>query len=160
MVDTDEARIRRLVVHAPDVEPFSIPGDEDVYESQVVVCPDGVGSRDLEVNRFILKAGRRLPGHVHQDDDELYYVLHGRATLTIGGRADDGTGGIDFEVGPESVAFIPAGTFHRLDNSHAEDLVLLTIWPRTPTPGNNPIWDARLAAWGTSFRTRAGADPT
>jgi mannose-6-phosphate isomerase-like protein (cupin superfamily) len=144
----------RLVVYAPDVESFSMPGDEDTYESQAVVCPDGVGSGDLEINRFTLKVGKRLAGHVHWDNDESYYVLAGHARLTLGGRPEDGEGGQDFEVGPESVAFIPAGTYHRLDNRGSEDLVLLTIWPRSPTPGNNPIWDARLEAWGTSFRIR------
>jgi mannose-6-phosphate isomerase-like protein (cupin superfamily) len=150
----EDASMGRLVVYAPGVEPFSMPGDEDTYESQAVICPDGVGSRDLEINRFTLKAGKRLAGHVHWDNDETYYLLAGHACLTLGGRPEDGEGGQDFEVGPESVAFIPAGTFHRLDNTGGEDLILLTIWPRTPTPGNNPIWDGRLEAWGTTFRMR------
>jgi len=154
MGQAEQGSIGRLVVYAPDVEPFSIPGDEDTYASQAVICPDGVGSQELEINRFTLKAGKRLAGHVHRDNDETYYVLTGHARLTLGGRPADGVGGQDFDVGPESVAFIPAGTFHRLDNTGDQDLVLLTIWPRTPTPGNNPVWDGRLEAWGTSFRVR------
>lgn len=142
---------RTLVIDSRRVAPFSLPGDADTYSSQAVITTDSCGSSALYVNRFVLKAGRSLPGHVHPDSDELYFLLHGRGIVTLQGEAVPG-GEIRTELEPEMAAFIPRGTFHRLENPGDEDIVMLTIWPRFPDPGSNPIWDGRIAAWGSSFR--------
>lgn len=142
-----------LVIDSRQVEPFALPGDEDTYLSQAVITTDSCGSEALYVNRFVLKAGRSLPGHVHPDSDELYFLLHGRGIVTLRGDTVPG-GEIRQELEPEMAAFIPRGTFHRLENPNDEDIVMLTIWPRFPDPGSNPIWDGRIAAWGSSFRLK------
>lgn len=144
---------RMLVIDSRTVEPFSLPGDEGIYASQAVITGDSCGSSALFVNRFTLKAGKSLPGHTHPDSDELYFLLSGRGILTL--RGPDVPGGeLQTELTPDMAAFIPTGTFHRLENPGEEDIVMLTIWPRFPGPGSNPIWDARMASWGTSFRHR------
>ena len=51
------------------------------------------------------------------------------------------------------MAFIPNGTNHSLENTGIEDLELLTVMPAQLVEGGNPLYDARLRAWGTSFRT-------
>jgi oxalate decarboxylase/phosphoglucose isomerase-like protein (cupin superfamily) len=50
------------------------------------------------------------------------------------------------------VAFIPAGTMHTLDNIGDQDLELLAIFPHQLVEGANRTYDARIKAWGTSFR--------
>jgi quercetin dioxygenase-like cupin family protein len=146
---------RHLVVPAEGVEGFALPGDEATYSSQCVIDRDGVGSSMLNVNRFTLKAGQTLKGVSHPlGSDECYYVLRGRATLTLGGDPRTGEGAERHEIGPDTAVFLPGGTFHALDNPHDEDFVILTMWPRPPQPGANHIYDARREAWGTSFRLK------
>jgi mannose-6-phosphate isomerase-like protein (cupin superfamily) len=146
-----------LVVRADEIEGFALPGDEATYASQCLIDRDGVRSANLSINRFTLKAGRRLKGSAHPvGNDECYYVLRGRAKLHLGGDPKTGVGGEVHDVEPDTAIFIPGGTFHALDNPHDDDLVLLTIWPRPPEPGANPIYDGRRKAWGSSFRKKAG----
>ncbi len=149
---------RELVVRADEVEVFTTPSTAGIYESQCLVDRDGVGSESLNVNRGTLKAGKRLAGGSHPaGSDECYYVLRGRARLTLGGDPRTGAGGQVHEIGPDTVVFIPGGTFHGLANPYDEDLVILTMWPRLPRPGDNDIYDARRRAWGTSFRKKPSA---
>jgi mannose-6-phosphate isomerase-like protein (cupin superfamily) len=132
-----------------------MPGAEDTYLSRCMVDKEGAQSERLQVNHCTLKAGKKLEGGSHAKGyDECYFVLHGRAKLALGGDPQSGEGSTVYEIGPETAIFIPGGTFHALSNPFAEDLVFLTLWPKLPAPGVNPIYDARLQAWGTSFRTR------
>jgi mannose-6-phosphate isomerase-like protein (cupin superfamily) len=126
---------RAFVINANDVLPFSLR--ETAWHSQVVIGPDGA------------KSGM---------GDEAYYVLRGHAKLHIAPEIGSSEREIH-EVGPDTAVFIPAGTFHRLDNTEGtEDLVLLTFWDNPPAPGSNGIHDARLKAWGTTFRLREKVD--
>ena len=145
-----------LIVRVDDLEVFTPPEAQGVYESQSIVDRSIVGSRDLNVNRGVLIAGHRLHGGSHPVGcDECYYVLRGKARLALGGDSKTGDGAEVHEIGPDTAIFIPSGTFHALDNPYDEDLVFLTIWPHHPEPGDNGIYDARIAAWGTSFRKKA-----
>ena len=147
---------RELVVHADEVEVFVTPGSVGIYESQCLIDRDGVGSESLNVNRGTLKAGRKLGGGSHPvGADECYYVLRGRAKLLLGGDPKTGEGGRHYEIGPDTAVFIPGGTFHALDNPYDEDLVILAIWPQHPRPGDSGMFEARIEAWGTSFRRKA-----
>jgi len=143
---------RAFVVQADDVMPFSL--QDKVWRSQVIIGPDGAKSQNLYVTRFTLLAGQALGGHAHTPGkgDEAYYILRGHARLFIAPEIGSSERE-EYEVGPETAIFIPAGTFHRLDNTNGtEDLVLLTLWDQPPAPGSNGIHDARIKAWGTTFR--------
>lgn len=141
-----------FLIRPEQVRPYTIRGDESLYESRALIAPDGAGSEDLLVNHFTLRAGRALAPHVHPDNDELYYLLHGTGFIEVGGyegRFDL----VRYNVSPNCAVFIPAGTFHSLHNECEEDMTLLTIWPRLPEQGSNPVYDGRLATWGCTFRT-------
>ncbi|MCL4465338.1 MAG: cupin domain-containing protein [Chloroflexi bacterium] len=145
-----------LIVRVEELETFTTPKTEGVYESQSIIDRNIVGSQDLNVNRGVLKVGQRLHGGSHPvGSDECYYVLRGKARLALGGDYETGDGAKVHEIGPDTAIFIPGGTFHALDNPYDEDLVILTIWPHHPKPGDNSIYDERIAAWGTSFRKKA-----
>jgi mannose-6-phosphate isomerase-like protein (cupin superfamily) len=143
---------RPFLVRPEEVVPFCLPGHETVYQSRALIAPDGAGSKDLLVNHFTVKVGQGMTKHVHPVNDELYYVLAGNGYVELGGAPglfDE----VRYPVEPDSAVFIPAGTYHRLQNEGGQDLVLLTIWPRQPEPGSNPIYDARLENWGCTFRS-------
>jgi mannose-6-phosphate isomerase-like protein (cupin superfamily) len=112
-----------------------------------LVDQESVGSKRLTVNHFTLKPGKSTGAGSHPEPyDELYYVLHGHARLRLGDPPET------FDIEPGTVAFIPAGTSHALDNTGTEDLEILTVMPEQLVQGANPLYDARLQAWGTSFR--------
>jgi mannose-6-phosphate isomerase-like protein (cupin superfamily) len=75
-------------------------------------------SRDLSVGVYRLAASSSDPQQPHAED-ELYYVLKGRARFTSGG------GSIDVE--PGFVLFVPAGEPHRFDDI-VEPLTLLVVF--------------------------------
>lgn len=145
------------MVSASAVRPFALPGDENTYESRCLIGPDGACSRDLLVNHFTVRRGVAMVSHVHPDNDELYYVLTGVGYVDLGGHGglfDDTRHAVE----PNSAVFIPAGTFHRVVNEGDTDLTMLTIWPRLPAVGSNPIYDARLEKWGSSFELCSSPD--
>jgi mannose-6-phosphate isomerase-like protein (cupin superfamily) len=143
----------KLVFRAKDIEPFSLPGAGDAFSSRLLVDPDGVGAQSLVVNHFTLNVGQTTapPGAHPAPFDEVYYILRGHARLQLGDPAET------FEVGPDSVAFIPGGTVHCLNNTGDEPLEILTIMPGPLREGVNPVYDGRRKAWGTGFRLKAGA---
>lgn len=137
----------QLVFNVKDVAGYSPPGTEDSYISKLLVDNQSVGSKRMVINHFTLKVGKATPAGSHPEPyDELYYVLRGRARLTLGDPPET------FDLEPGAVAFIPAGTQHALDNIGSEDLELLTAMPAQMVEGANPLYDARLREWGTSFR--------
>ena len=83
-------------------------------------------SQRLQINHGVVKAGRSLPGAAHPAPyDEVYYVLSGRASLDMDG--------VDYDLEPGTVVFIPAGTFHALTNeSQTEDFVILKVLSTRP----------------------------
>jgi mannose-6-phosphate isomerase-like protein (cupin superfamily) len=138
---------RKLVFNVKQVEGFSPQGLEDSYISRLLVDKESVGSKYLVVNHFVLKPGKQTPRGSHPEPyDELYYVLRGHAILRLGEPSET------FGLEQDTVAFIPAGTMHTLDNIGDQDLELLTVMPHQLVEGANPLYDARIKAWGTSFR--------
>lgn len=133
------------VVYPEKVMPFVASGCEDLYTSRMLIDAFNCGSEKLQVNHGVVKAGKSLPGDVHEGHDEVYVVIKGHASLNL---AD-----VYHEIKPGTVVFIPGGTFHAIHNEDSdEDLELITVWPGQPAPGANEIYDMRQEAWGTTYR--------
>lgn len=147
------ASVPHLVLNADDIEPFTHPA-ETVYHSQHILGRESSGSHDLLLNRGTVDPQSGLGGGNHPVNDEVYYGVNGNCLVDLGGDPDKGDGSKTYRMGPGSVVFIPAGTFHRLRNDTDEPFVLLTIWPQPSTTGANAIHDMRLEEWGTGFRLR------
>jgi mannose-6-phosphate isomerase-like protein (cupin superfamily) len=73
---------------------------------------------DLSLGVYRLARGEADPQTPHAED-EIYYVLAGRAVLRVGSR--------DHPLGPGEVAFVPARAEHRFHDV-AEDLTLLVLF--------------------------------
>ncbi len=138
---------KRLAFDAHKVVGFSPAGCEHEFVSRLLVDKHSVGSERLVINHFTLLPGKSTPPGSHRPPfDEAYYVLSGSGELRLGDKPDV------YYVTPGWVAFIPGGMLHALHNTGDQDLEILTIMPLPPEPGVNSNYDARLAAWGTSFR--------
>lgn len=72
----------------------------------------------LSAGLYVLRSGAR-DGQRPHTEDEIYYVVEGRARFTAGDE--------DREVGPGSVLFVKAGVEHRF-YAIVEDLRLLVVF--------------------------------
>jgi mannose-6-phosphate isomerase-like protein (cupin superfamily) len=149
------AAARSFVLRADDIEPFSHPADPG-YASQHVLGKETTGTHDTLLNRGTVAPNYALGGGNHPDNDEIYVALTGRCLVDLGGDPDTGEGSETFRLEEGMVAFIPAGTFHRLRNDTDQEFSLLTIWPQPAARGANGIHDLRLETWGTGFKLRDG----
>ncbi|HYN70039.1 MAG TPA: cupin domain-containing protein [Candidatus Eisenbacteria bacterium] len=77
-----------------------------------------VRSHDLSVGLYQLAAGAADPQGPHTED-EVYHVVNGRATITVGDE--------DRAVGPGSIVFVAADVPHRFYDIE-EDLTVLVVF--------------------------------
>lgn len=133
-------KLKATVVNVSKVMPLSFG---ESYDSRMIL-DHVITGRDnvIQINHGTVKPGFALDGAAHEED-EIYYILSGHGKL----RLDDEI----IDVYPNQVVFIPAGVFHALDNRGSdEDLTILTFWRDYRF---NDAYEARMKAWGTSFRT-------
>jgi len=67
---------------------------------------------------YSLRVGTTDPQNPH-NEDEIYYVLHGTATIRVGNESQI--------VKPGSLIFVPAGVEHKFHDIK-EDLTLIVIF--------------------------------
>ena len=132
--------IRGKLVNSWEVKPFVCSDD---YSSKMLLDDVVAGGKSIHINEGTFKPGTNsLPGGAHEAT-EIYYIVKGEAVLTLGDEK--------FDVKPGSVAYIPAGCLHAVENKSAtEDFVLLTIWEDTKYNG---VYHERVKVWGKSFKT-------
>ena len=140
---------KQRVVRVYDVVGFTPAGAKGKYVSRLLVDGESVGSKNLVVNHFTLRTGQKTyPGQHPSPYEEVYYVLRGRGILTLGGTKK----GERYDLNPDTVAYIPCGVEHQIENKGKKALEIITIMPFHPTPGANTLYDERKREWGTSFR--------
>jgi quercetin dioxygenase-like cupin family protein len=131
-----------IVINAERVKSFNV---DDTYTSRMLLDDTVAGTKTIQINEGTLKKGCETPGAVHKAH-EIYFVVKGEAVLHLSDEKHVIKSGY--------VVFIPAGTFHSLDNSKgAEDFVLLTLWTETE---ENDVYNLRVKKWGKSFVTIDG----
>ncbi|MFE9251886.1 cupin domain-containing protein [Streptomyces sp. NPDC007088] len=74
--------------------------------------------KNMSVGLYALDAGSTDPQQPHRQD-EVYFVVSGRAAITVGAETT--------EVARGSVVFVPAGTPHRFHHI-SEDLRVLVVF--------------------------------
>ena len=127
------------VINSWEVKPFIC---DDTYSSKMLLDDFVAGHRAININEGTLAPGCKTCGATHKKA-EIYIVMKGEAVLHLGNEL------IDIKSG--SIAFIPSGVFHSLDNKSSKDpFVLITLWENAK---DNEVWDARVKAWGKSFKT-------
>lgn len=130
---------RKNVINTDEVKPFVL---DHTYSSKMLLDDSVAGMPAININEGTLKPGCSTAGGVHTHN-EIYYAVSGKAILHL----DNET----YTLRPGSIAFIPAGVFHSLDNlSNTELFIMLTLWERAEY---NETWHTRVRAWGKSFKT-------
>ena len=77
----------------------------------------------LVFRKRALKPGSGI-GYHEQKEDEIYYVLSGRGTMTVDDKS--------FEVGPGTAVLTRPGSSHGLKQTGAEDLVIMINYLQEP----------------------------
>lgn len=80
------------------------------------------GATQLYLGSGVVPPGTETPTHLHEVDEEVLYVLEGEITLTLGDEVHTvGTGG---------TAFVPPGTWMKVENRSDAPARVLGILPR------------------------------
>jgi mannose-6-phosphate isomerase-like protein (cupin superfamily) len=90
----------------------------------------------------VLAPGEAPPLHVHDDTEQIFYVLRGTGTLYIGAAP-----GRRFRVKSGDLVRIPPRTYHRIRCSGARRLVYLSVdcFPGG-RPQDEPTWESHVRA--------------
>ena len=104
-------------------EPAKLPLPRDASGHGYI---DFFTARNLSVGYVIWPAGAEDLQQPHRED-EVYYIVSGKAVVRIGGE--------ETRVGPGSVIYVGAGVVHRFLRIE-EDLRAVVFWapPHTPSP--------------------------
>lgn len=90
----------------------------------------------------VLEPGEAPPLHVHLDAEQVFYILEGEGTMTVG-RDEQET--VDLRVG--DFVRTPPGTHHSVRCSGASRFVYLSIDCFTAGPPvSEPTWDSHVRA--------------
>jgi mannose-6-phosphate isomerase-like protein (cupin superfamily) len=77
----------------------------------------------LVFRKRAMKAGSAIGYHL-QAEDEIYYILSGKGSMTIDGK--------NFDVGPGDAILTRTGSSHGLKQVGTEDLVLMINYEQAP----------------------------
>lgn len=86
----------------------------------------GTPGLKLVFRKRVLKPGSGIGSH-KQTEDEIYYVISGRGTLTLDGK--------EFDVGPGTAMLTRVGSTHALKQVGDEDLVIVINYEVQPPAG-------------------------
>ena len=102
---------------------------------------DRAEAETSEVFVVVLEPGEAPPLHVHDDTEQVFYVMEGAGLLQIGESADR------LPVKPGDVVRIPPHTYHRIFCDGAKPLRYLSVdcFVRGK-PKNEPTWDSHVKA--------------
>lgn len=109
----------------PFVRAEDVKGEERIPKrvSKLLLSPKDTGTRNVSMGLNVTAVGSMIPDHVHEDSEEVMYIISGRAKLVIEGMGE-------WEVGPDTAIYSPLGKKHRLENIGDEPLKL--VWCYSP----------------------------
>lgn len=98
--------------------PFLAPLGELIYE--LIGVPSEVGgTQNHSLAHVVVPVGKLSPKHYHKTSEESYYILKGKARVTIDNQ--------DVILSPGQAFLIMPGEIHQLFNDDPEPLELLVV---------------------------------
>ncbi|MEI6125953.1 MAG: cupin domain-containing protein [Pseudomonadota bacterium] len=111
------------IIHGQEVD--YIPASHESFESPGVLkkillrkddCMDG---RVQMVNWALLPGGKAFQAHYHEDMQEIFIIMSGRAKIAVAAEEEF------LEAGDTVV--VPAGSVHRMENTGCDDVAYIVI---------------------------------
>lgn len=107
----------------PFVKASDIKGEfrDPPRTSKLLLAPKFGGVENVSMGMNITEVGSMIPDHVHEESEELLFLISGKAKLVIEGMGE-------WEIGPETAFYSPKGVKHRLENIGDEPLKLVWVY--------------------------------
>lgn len=100
-----------IVVNEEDGEAFQMRDGTAIVKIKIARTR---GSESISFLSESFKSGDKLPVHKHLNEDELIFIHRGSGLFTLGEK--------QFEVREGSVALVPKGRWHGLQNTGSENI--------------------------------------
>ena len=95
--------------------------------SKLLLAPKFGGVKNVSMGMNITEVGSMIPDHVHDESEEVLFLISGRAKIVIEGEGE-------WEIGPETAFYSPIGKKHRVENIGSEPLRIVWVYcPPLPT---------------------------
>jgi mannose-6-phosphate isomerase-like protein (cupin superfamily) len=91
--------------------------------SKLLLAPKFGGVDNVSRGMNITEVGSMIPDHVHEESEEVLFLISGRAKIVIEGEGE-------WEIGPETAFYSPIGVKHRVENIGDEPLRI--VWVYSP----------------------------
>ena len=91
--------------------------------SKLLLAPKFGGVNSVSMGMNITEVGSMIPDHVHEESEEVLFLISGRAKIVIEGEGE-------WEIGPETAFYSPIGVKHRVENIGDEPLRI--VWVYSP----------------------------
>jgi mannose-6-phosphate isomerase-like protein (cupin superfamily) len=92
---------------------------EILRDTYFLIDPEKSPSKNLEMGYTIVYPTGRTTGHVHDDMEEVYFILSGKGKMVVG---DD-----EFPIQGGDALYIPFGAFHVTYNTGIDPLKFLWV---------------------------------
>jgi mannose-6-phosphate isomerase-like protein (cupin superfamily) len=89
--------------------------------SKLLLAPKYGGVRNVSMGMNITEVGSMIPDHVHEESEEVLFLISGHARIVIEGEGE-------WEIGPETAFYSPLGKKHRVENIGDEPLRLVWVY--------------------------------
>jgi mannose-6-phosphate isomerase-like protein (cupin superfamily) len=95
------------------------PDEPGVLKKVLVQAGDLIEGRVAMVNWALLPAGKSFQAHYHEDMQEIFILVQGRALINI---RDESA-----ELNTGDAVFVPVAAVHTMHNLHTEDAAYIAI---------------------------------
>ena len=96
--------------------------------SKLLLAPKYGGVENVSMGMNITEVGSMIPDHMHEESEEVLFLMSGKAKIVIEGEGE-------WEIGPETAFYSPRGKKHRVENIGDEPLRI--VWVYTPPLKNH-----------------------
>lgn len=107
----------RHVWHETEMEAVELPG----RKHKMIIAPDRFGpARHMSFGLADFPPMKHAPAHVHEEAEEILYVLSGVGRMYFDGKPED--------VEPGSCIYVPPGVEHSVENTGEEVLRVIYVF--------------------------------
>lgn len=115
---------------------------ERLQNGVVVKASPRTGTRGSILVEQTFNRNEHTPVHIHEQGDELFYVVAGRGTARLGDRVET--------IEPGDVVFVPTGAVHQIANLNNDDPLRVVFFMASP----------ELVDYFRAIHERVTTDPT
>lgn len=102
------------------------PGHYGGFSKYLVGTHNGASSMDFRISRYPIRG--RVALHLHEDAEQIYYVISGSGTAQLGDQ--------QYLIRGGDTLFVPPKVEHSVENTGDEDLVFVVVTSPPNVPRN------------------------